>query len=378
MFGGSGNDLLHDGQGLFVDSFFGGTGADTASYLESTTAIVASLRTNLGTSGDADGDIYDNIENLIGGNLNDTLFGSSGANSLFGTDGNDSLFGGTGADGLFGGADNDLVNYDAADIAAMGGIGLDTLVGTAGSDAIQMDAARFHAGGDYASFEFVELGGGNDIFLNSSSAVDLARLELDSGVSVFGGSGRDQIAMRGLGATSGTDDFVDGGAQNDIIWGGFGNDGLSGGANDDQIYGGKGDDTFNGGSGFDVFYVGHDEGVDHISDNLAETNGLVLFWGWDSTFGGNFDGIDPTEVTLTYSGNDVRINLENGGEVHFERSFNGSTWETTVDILNLWDYGNGDAGNSPTPPPTFARDVWSATFNATTGEFTAFTLAVNG
>jgi hypothetical protein len=107
-----------------------------------------------------------------------------------------------------------------------------------------------------------------------------------------------------------------------------------------------------------------------------------MFWGWDSTFGGNYEGVDPSEVTITYSGSDVRINLQSAGgtEIHFERSYDtaSDTWSTPVDVLNLWDYGNGDAGNATTVPPTYARDVWSASFDANTGEFTAFTLAVDG
>ena len=379
MFGGSGNDLLHDGQGLVVDTFVGGSGNDTASYLEANTNIAASLRTGLGAAGDANGDVYQGIENLIGGNLQDTLFGNSGANSLFGTDGNDSLYGGTGIDALFGAADDDRIVFDAADSAVMGGLGLDTLEGTAGADVVQMDAARFHAGGDYASFEFVELGGGNDIFLNTSSTADLDRLELDSGVSVFGGSGADQIAMRGLAGSTHSDDFVDGGAQDDIIWGGFGNDALNGGDHNDQIYGGKGDDKMDGGAGFDVFYVGQDEGDDVIIDSREETNGLVLFWGWDSTFGGNYDGVDPTEVTFDYSdASQVVIHFENGGTLSFERQqLLSGEWVSSISIVNLWDYADGESGNGPLPPPRFDQDVWSATFDATTGQFTAFTLVID-
>ena len=66
--------------------------------------------------------------------------------------------------------------------------------------------------------------------------------------------------------------------------------------------------------------------------------------------------------------------------MHFSRTYNTmtGTWDTPVDVLNLWDYGQGDAGNSATTPGTYQRDVYSATFDANTGQFTAWTLAVNG
>jgi len=419
LVGGNDDDYLQGGSG--GDSLIGGAGDnDFAVYtndVNQLAGVTVDLTTGRGSGGDAGSMVFDpdentlvegpgdtlfGIEHLIGSGNNDSLsgdggvnwlFGASGADALIGQGGNDTLYGDDGddrlggfapgavdlgADSLFGGSGNDAFFFDPNDAALVGGVGNDTLVGRSIADQVQLDAARFNFNGGFADIEQFELGDGNDVFLNTSSVSDL--VDIGTGLTVFGGSGRDQISMRGAaGVFSGMDDIVDGGAGNDIIWGGFGNDGLNGGANDDQLYGGKGDDKFDGGSGFDVFYVGHDEGTDIITDNLAETNGLVLFWGWDSTFGGNYDGIDPTEVTFDYTDPDkVTITLENGGEVSFDRFFNGSTWETSVDVLNLWDYGNGDAGNSPTPPTNFARDVWSATFDASTGLFTAFTLAVNG
>lgn len=133
--------------------------------------------------------------------------------------------------------------------------------------------------------------------------------------------------------------------------------------------------------GFVVFHIGQAEGEDAIADHLGEVNGLVLFWGgWNSTFGGDDDGVDPSEVQIRYLGNPVQIALANGGVAAFVRACNGGTglWESSIDVLKLWDYGDGDAGNSPTPPPQFERDLRSATFDANTGQFTAFTLAVDG
>jgi Ca2+-binding RTX toxin-like protein len=84
------------------------------------------------------------IENAIGGSGNDTITGNVAANSLTGNngndsilggDGNDTLIGGSGSDTLSGGNDDDLIYYDAGDIAAnvTGGSGTDTLLITGGS-----------------------------------------------------------------------------------------------------------------------------------------------------------------------------------------------------------------------------------------------------
>lgn len=65
----------------------------------------------------AAGDSYTNIENLLGGNFNDTLFGNFAANVLTGGAGDDTLRGGGGDDVLAGGTgagDVILFDYGAA------------------------------------------------------------------------------------------------------------------------------------------------------------------------------------------------------------------------------------------------------------------------
>ena len=376
-FGGDGNDSFD--LGVNAELIDGGTGRDLVNLTSANSAIWFDLQLGAASGNNlVGGDSFVGIDDLLGTSFNDTFLGSDGDNWLEGNAGNDILDGRSGTDSLFGGNGNDTVFYDAADAFLAGGSGVDTLVMTSLADAVQLDLG-FAFLGQAASFEGLLLGAGNDNFIGSNDASKYSGLDPGvNGLRIFGGSGRDSVSMRGAGLASFIDDFVDTGSGNDQIWGGYGNDSLLGGAGDDFIYGGKGNDSLFGGSGFDVFYVGNNEGLDTIADNAAEVNGLVLFWGWDSTFGGNFDGLDPSEVTIAYSGNDVRINLADGGEVHFTRSLTASGWTTSIDVLNLWDYGQGEAGNSPAPPSQFARDVWSATFDATTGQFTAFTLAVNG
>ena len=82
VYAGAGDDLLVGGAG--GDTLDGGTGNDTASYEGSTADITASLVTGLGSGGDAEGDTFVSIENLIGGNGNDILIGNADANILDG------------------------------------------------------------------------------------------------------------------------------------------------------------------------------------------------------------------------------------------------------------------------------------------------------
>jgi Ca2+-binding RTX toxin-like protein len=99
--GGDGDDVLLGGAG--ADVIKGGAGIDTASYDGSTTAVTVNLATHTLTStgaagGDAVGDKFENIENLIGGSGNDSLTGNTGDNVLRGGLGNDTLAGGAGID----------------------------------------------------------------------------------------------------------------------------------------------------------------------------------------------------------------------------------------------------------------------------------------
>ncbi len=64
LYGGDGNDLLVGGGG--ADLLDGGSGTDTASYEFAPAAVNASLSLGRGTGGEADGDIFVSVENLLG------------------------------------------------------------------------------------------------------------------------------------------------------------------------------------------------------------------------------------------------------------------------------------------------------------------------
>lgn len=123
LYGEAGNDTLVGGQG--ADQLNGGTGTDTASYTNSTSAVVASLRSASSNSGDAKGDVFTSVENLRGTNFNDSLVGNDSRNRLDGSAGSDRMFGMNADDILVGGEGNDKL---------VGGLGADQLFGGSGAD----------------------------------------------------------------------------------------------------------------------------------------------------------------------------------------------------------------------------------------------------
>lgn len=103
--GGDGNDKLLGGAG--ADKLYGGSGSDSASYEGATKAVGASLWNRAFNTGDAKGDVYSSIENLIGSSYNDRLEGNTASNIIKGGAGNDRIYGGSGADRLYGGSGAD-------------------------------------------------------------------------------------------------------------------------------------------------------------------------------------------------------------------------------------------------------------------------------
>ncbi|WP_342236124.1 calcium-binding protein [Inquilinus sp. OTU3971] len=94
--GGNGNDVLRGGAG--ADILDGGNGIDAVTYTETSgVGVVVDLATGFGFLG-AQGDSYSSIENVNGGNGDDTIIGTSADNVLNGWFGKDQLTGGGGAD----------------------------------------------------------------------------------------------------------------------------------------------------------------------------------------------------------------------------------------------------------------------------------------
>lgn len=119
--GGSGDDLLDGGAG--ADGLYGGDGIDTASYAEAGSGVTVNLATRSANTGDAAGDSYSSIENLLGSSFADVLVGNDAANSISGGFGADRMHGGGGNDTYF------VENSGDQVIEAAGG-GMDTIMTT--------------------------------------------------------------------------------------------------------------------------------------------------------------------------------------------------------------------------------------------------------
>lgn len=167
--GGTGNDLLLGGAGS--DTLDGGTGLDIASYADIDGRVRVELEAGTGTEiGTTHVDTLIGIEDVIGSDYDDVLWGNDTHNVLAGGAGEDALVGYDGNDTLYGDAGNDRLT---------GGLGIDSLHGGDGSDE-----------------------------LNGQSGED----------TLSGGDG---------------DDILNGHAQSDRLIGGAGSDTLSGGAHAD-------------------------------------------------------------------------------------------------------------------------------------------------
>ena len=146
--GNGGDDVLKGYGG--ADILDGGEDVDTASYDESPSGVTVSLLAGFAKGGDATGDTFSSIENLIGSDHVDSLEGDNGSNELRGSLGDDTLSGLGGTDYLYGDLHNDKLYGGDGNDQLFGGPGNDVLSGGAGNDTL--------TGGD-------PLGGTQDKFL---------------------------------------------------------------------------------------------------------------------------------------------------------------------------------------------------------------------
>ena len=241
--GGAGNDGLDGGAG--ADSLDGGPGdADWLSYGGSDAGVHVDFGTGTARGGHAEGDVFANVEGVIGSRYGDTLSGGAGRDGLVGGAGDDVLAGGTGEDRLWGNAGDDTLVGGAGDDLLAGGAGADRMDGGPG------DADRLSYGGSDAGVH-VDLAAGTargghaegDIFANVESVAGSEHAD-----TLTGDAGDNHL--------SGLD-------GHDTLSGGAGDDVLTGGNGRDRFHGGEGADNMDGGAGRDtLWYAWSDAGVD--------------------------------------------------------------------------------------------------------------------
>lgn len=290
LLGMRGDDVLSGGAG--ADLLDGGAGRDTASYAGSSQGLRADLLLNSENTGEAEGDRYRGIEDLLGSDHADDLRGNEGDNTLRGGAGADFIMGRDGDDWLIGNSGHDILTGNAGDDRLQGCVGNDRLIGGDGDDTL-------------------EGGSGNDSLIGGS------------GNNCYsGGAGRDVLydgSGRGMLFGGADADRLIAGGGNDRLWGEGGADRLNGGNGNDRLNGGAGADYLVGGSGRDQFVFQNDMGMDRVADfndtqdrlmfdtalvgNVSSAEDLVSRYGQQSDAGFTFDfGSDDQLTLLGYHG----------------------------------------------------------------------------
>lgn len=229
LVGNGGSDTFY-GLG-YGTSYVGGSGNDTVDFSMQKTSVYADLTSNMSYRGEH----FVAIDNLVGGNGNDTLIGNGSINVLTGGNGSDTLDGRGGADTMVGGKGDDMYYVD--------NIG-DQVVEKAGEGTDMVSSQISYALGQ-----------------------NLENLEL-LGTSAINGTGN---ALGNLMLGNAAANKILGLDGNDTLHGNGGNDILDGGNGDDKLYGGSGQDALTGGAGKDTFYFNSSadskvSAPDHITD----------------------------------------------------------------------------------------------------------------
>ena len=240
--GDAGNDTIVATAG--ADTLNGGLGYDLVDYSNSPSGVQVYLYSNSPEAGGfAEGDTLISIEDVLGSNFADTIYGDSSINYLEGLSGDDILIGMDGDDWLSGGDGDDFLRGDDGADTLIGGTGNDTVsyyYSYAGVN-VQLDAGLGFGG----TAEGDTIGQIENI-VGSNHGDSLTGNEYQNGINGEGG-----------------DDTIQGNGGDDALWGGTGNDHLLGADGIDYLNGEEGDDTLNGGSGAD--HIDGGDGADILS-----------------------------------------------------------------------------------------------------------------
>jgi Ca2+-binding RTX toxin-like protein len=290
LLGGEGGDRLDGGAGADVlDGGEGGDDFDIVTYEFSGAAVSIDLTQASSTwTGDAQGDVFSSIEEIILTGFDDVFVGDANANAVSGGAGNDQIAGGDGDDTLLGDDGNDVLLGGAGDDALGGGAGTDFLDGGAGNDFL-LGADGDDALGGGAGDDDLVGGAGADILIGGDGfdtveyfgAAEAVSIDLTKASSTWTGEAQgDLLSSIEQFALTFFDDVFVGDANANAVLGGEGNDQISGGAGNDTLFGqdgndfldgGNGDDTLDGGVGADIMNggAGNDTIVIHAGDVFA-------------------------------------------------------------------------------------------------------------
>ena len=279
--GGTGNDVLIGGAG--GDSHDGGSGTDTVSYAGASSGVQVNLKEGVGYWGDAYGDTYTSIENVIGTDHYDSITGDDGANVIHAGGGSDNIMDGGGNDTAYGGEGNDQFWAGAGADKYFGGTGIDSI-----------------------------------FFADTDAGVTV---NLATGT----GSGGDAE-----GDTYDSIERVYGGIHDDTLIGDDGDNLLNGGAGSDVIVDGAGDDWLSG----DMGGCGPAGSGAAYADTFVFAGGKTTEHDIITDFAPGIDTIDFTQAEDFFGFND----LTNGGDRYMEQVGSDTVihyYDHTIELMNV-------------------------------------------
>jgi len=351
-----GDDVVHAGGGS--DKVKCGKGEDTL-YGEAGDDYLDGGKDNDYLDGGAGNDRLkggQGEDELQGGLGDDTLTGGSGADTLFGGEGNDKLFGdgsgsGSGRGSGSGEASfNDYLDGGAGDDLIVGGAGDDTLLGGEGNDSLYGDGMGSGSGSH----------GGRGSGSGSGGR---------SGHGSGSGGGRGKKG-KGSGSGSGSHDHHGSGSGD-----GEGvtfNDYLDGGAGDDLVFGQQGDDT-------GYWYMQENLGATDAYDGGTGTDALVfaLTYGEAADAGVQAD-LAGFDAFLALNSNP---NTDNGATYNFTSfaTLDLTDWEGySVELINTGPTANADTGATDEDTVLVVSDVADGLLNNDTDTDHLDVLTVTG
>lgn len=325
---------------------------------------------------------------LIGLYGNDTIKAGAGDDFLYGGDGEDQLIGGDGTDLIYGNAENDTLiggTSEGSDGVA------DYLTGGGGSDSFYVDnilgasqtfsydttihdykynqdvrgtfdLIRDFTSGDHifvtveeadwlglnrvdfsdyalrrAPFDY----GGTPVYSATTGKFSLSAVydtyvdpilkqsitvllffEAELKTAIFGIETSAPTTIHG----SGGNDALTGTAASDAMFGEEGDDALAGGDSSDELTGGKGNDSLNGGRGSDTYHYARSDGNDVISDGADNASRDFLL----------FSDLDLSDLTITKSGNDLIITVDETSEtITLQNQYNSANEPSAIEIIQF-------------------------------------------
>ncbi|KAF1042483.1 MAG: Bifunctional hemolysin/adenylate cyclase [Herbaspirillum frisingense] len=359
--GGAGNDLIIASN--VANVIKGGAGINTVSYANSALGVKVNLVTGQGSQGDAAGDTYQDIQNVIGSAQDDIFVGNGQANEFWGGAGNNRVsYENSGAAvtidlqlqrGLAGDANND-VYHDIQN--ATGGSGDDLIIasdvvnkidGGGGSNtvsyehstgAVKVNLATFQgllgdaAGDTYTNIQNATGGAGNDIIVASSV------------VNRIDGGGNNTVSYESSGGALKIDLGQGKGLAGDALGDTYVNiQNATGGSGDDIIVGSNVVNIIDGGAGNNT--VSYENSLAGVKVNLANRTGT----------GGDADGDSYLNIQNAIGGAGDDIFVGNGVVNKFDGkggsntvSYEASTTSVTVDLQNRAGLAGDAAGDSYT------------------------------